>query len=91
MGVPELSDESPARWWRKFVSDLSSTRIQLTYLVAGLFAYATIKGIGLVRDVPGAVAMVGVLIGPFLGVLTYHLTGKWMEARQNGNGRGATP
>jgi hypothetical protein len=85
VGLPEL------KWWKKWVDDLSSTRIQLTYLVAGLFSSAVIQGIRMIHNVSDAVQMVTVLTVPFIGVLGYHLTGKWMDAKQNGNGAPTPP
>ena len=90
------SSEAPAppaqtdvrAWWKKFLADLSSTRIQLTYLVSGLFSAVVIKGLLLVTSVADAVALGAMLTTPFIAVLTYHMAGKYIEvtAPTNGNG-----
>lgn len=71
--------------WRKWWADLASTRIQLTYLVVGLFSWTIIKGIRLAANVQDVAILLGTLTPVFAGVIAWHLTGKWMDIRANGH------
>lgn len=71
-------------WWRKWAADLSSTRIQLTYLIVGLFAATIVKGIRLASTVQDVAILLGTLTPVFVAVVGWHLGGKWMDIKQNG-------
>jgi hypothetical protein len=70
--------------WAKWRTDFSSTRIQLTYLVVGLFVATILRGLSLAASVADITALLSALTPAFMATLAYHMTGKWIDARANG-------
>lgn len=66
---------------RKFVADLFSTRIQITYLVVGTYMYVTLRTASMMRTVEDGVALLNAL-WPGVGlVLATYFAGKVVDRR----------
>lgn len=67
--------------WLKFLSDASSTRIQITYAVVGTYVALMVKGIIISTTVPDVVAVLNAA-WPGVGlVLLNYFGGRVLEAR----------
>jgi len=70
------------RAWTKFLADLSSTRIQITYAVVGSYLALLIKGLLIAHSVSDLVALLNVAWPGMAVVLATYLGGKHIEAQQ---------